>query len=173
MASSSTLRSRDVRLRGLAASPGIAVGGALRLDERGRHQFYYIAVSSAQVRAEIKRLRQSFIEARAQLKEIKVRLARELGYERSYILDAHLLMLEDERFLTEIEQEIRARKINAEWAVRSVTDRAIDAYKQISDPYLRERTSDLEDVATRLLTTLSGHTQFDLSKLEQDVILIA
>jgi phosphotransferase system enzyme I (PtsI) len=173
MASSSVTRSRDLRLQGVAASPGIAVGRVLRLDERGRHQFYYIGVSAAQARMEVRRLREALEEARNQLRDIKVRLADELGFQHSFILDAHLLMLEDSRFIQELEGEIRARRVNAEWAVRSVADRAIAVYKQVSDPYLRERTSDLEDVATRLLTILSGHDKFDLSKLDQDVIIVA
>ena len=173
MASSSVTRSRDLKLQGVAASPGIAIGRVLRLDERGRHQFYYIGVSASQARTEVRRLRDAFQEAREQIQEIKIRLAKELGYEHSFILDAHLLMLEDSRLIDELEHDIRSRRVNAEWAVRTVTDRAIDAYKQVSDLYLRERTSDLEDVATRLLTILSGHDKFDLSKLDQDVIIVA
>jgi len=173
MGSSNLTRSRGVKLRGLAASRGIAIGPVLRLDERGRHQFYYIGITSVQVRSEVKRLRDAFVEARAQLRSIKERLARELGSEHSYILDAHMLMLEDERLTSDIEQEIRAHRINAEWAVRIVTDRLINAYRQISDSYLRERASDIEDVASRLLTVLSGHTKFDLSSLDQDVIIVA
>src|SRR5205085_1956803 len=85
MASSSA---RDVRLRGVGASPGVAVGSVLRLDERGRHQFYYLDVSPAQVRREARRLHEAFEQARAELQEIKARLTRELGYEHSFILDA-------------------------------------------------------------------------------------
>jgi phosphotransferase system enzyme I (PtsI) len=170
MASSSA---RDVRLRGVGASPGVAVGNVLRLDERGRHQFYYLDVSPAQVRREARRLHEAFEQARAELQEIKARLTRQLGYEHSFILDAHLLMLEDERLLAEIENEIRTRRVNAEWAVRSVIDRVEEAYRQVNDAYLRERTSDLEDVATRLLTILSGRDKFDLSELDENVILVA
>ncbi|HYP25889.1 MAG TPA: phosphoenolpyruvate--protein phosphotransferase [Blastocatellia bacterium] len=170
---SSKVRSRDIKLAGLAASPGISVGRALRLDERGRHQFYYFEISPTQTRAEIRRLREALREAREQLKEIKVRLARELGYEHSYILDAHLLMLEDKNLLGELEQEIRTRKVNAEWAVRSVTDRVVKAYKQVKDVYLRERASDIEDVSARLLTVLSGRTKFAFSALDEDVIIVA
>ncbi len=173
MASSNATRARDLRLRGVAASAGIAVGRALRLDERGRHQFYYIDVSPTQVRREIRRLHEAIEEGRAQLQEIKARLARELGYEHSFILDAHLLMLEDKRLLAEFEQEIRTRRVNAEWAVRSSIDRMAEAYRQVNDSYLRERTSDLEDVATRLLTILSGQDQVDLSKIGEDVVIVA
>lgn len=173
MASSSVTRSRDLRLQGVPASPGIAIGRVLRLEERGHHQFYYIGVSATQARNEVRRLREAFKEARSQLQGIKTRLAEELGYEHSFILDAHLLMLEDEQLIKELEHEIRTRRVNAEWAVRTVADRAIDVYKRVNDPYLRERTSDLEDVANRLLTILSGHEEFDLSKLDQNIIIVA
>jgi phosphotransferase system enzyme I (PtsI) len=165
--------SRDAKLLGVGASPGIAVGRALRLDESGRHQFYYVAISGNQVRREIRRLREAFVEARAQLQEIKDKLAHQLGSEHSYILDAHLMILEDDRFQTEIKQAIRNRKINAEWGVRSVTDRIVAAYKQVQDSYLRERSTDIEDIASRLLTILSGHTEFNLSELTENVIIIA
>src|SRR6185503_492028 len=122
---------------------------------------------------EIRRLHEAIEEGRAQLQEIKTRLARELGYEHSFILDAHLLMLEDTRLITELEQEIRTRRVNAEWAVRSSIDRMAEAYRQVNDSYLRERTSDLEDVARRLLTILSGRDQFDLSKVDEDVVIVA
>ncbi len=173
MGSSNNRRLRDVKLQGLAASPGVAVGRVLRLDERGRHQFYYYTVPASQVGREVSRLRGAFAEARAQLEEIKSRVARELGYEHSYILDAHLMMLEDRGLPVEVEEEIRTRKINAEWAVRDVTDRVINAYKQVSDVYLRERASDIEDVAGRLLTILSGRTEFAVSTLDKDVVLVA
>lgn len=164
---------RDVKLQGVSASPGIAVGRALRLDERGKHQFYYTAISSGQIRREVRRLRQAFAEAHAQVQEIQHKLETQLRSGHSYILDAHLLILEDDRFQTEIRQEIRHRRINAEWAVRSVTDRIVAAYRQVQDAYLRERSTDIEDIALRLLTNLSGHTEFNLSELTENVIIIA
>jgi phosphotransferase system enzyme I (PtsI) len=160
-------------MRGLAASPGIAIGRVLRLDEHGRHQFYYVQIPGSRVRGEVKRLRKAVDEARAQIEEIKARLARELGYRHAFILDAHELMLEDKNFIGEMEEAIRARRINSEWAVRDVTGKIAAAYKQVSDTYLRERVSDIEDIATRLLTVLSGHKKFDLSTLDQSVVVVA
>jgi phosphotransferase system enzyme I (PtsI) len=173
MGYSSLTRSRDEKMSGLAASSGAAIGHALRLDERGRYQFYYVGVSSGKIRAEIHRLREAFAQARAQLQEIRERLSRELGREHSYILDAHMMMVDDKSLISEIEQEIRSRRINAEWALRAVTDQLVNAYKQISDAYLRERASDIEDVTTRLLKILSGRARVDLSELANDMIIVA
>lgn len=173
MGSSRTPRSRNITLTGLAASPGVALGRVLRLDEHGRHQFYYVEVPAGRVRHEIQRLRDAIGEARAQLDEIKSRLAQKLGHQHAFILDPHLLMLEDRGFLVELEHAIRSRRINAEWAVRDITARLADAYRQVNDPYLAERAPDIEDIATRLLTILSGHATFNLSNLDQDVIIVA
>jgi phosphoenolpyruvate-protein phosphotransferase (PTS system enzyme I) len=173
MASSEKHGSRDLKLRGLAASPGIAVGRVLRLDERGHRQFYYVTVSPSRVRGEIAKLRTAFKQARTQLEEIKLRLARELRLEHSYIIDAHLMLLEDERLQSEIETEIRSRRINAAWAVREVCDRVIGTYRHVKDAYLRERASDFEDIALRLLTILSGQSKFDMTSLDQDVIIVS
>lgn len=163
----------NLRLRGVAASPGVVIGRALRLDEKGREQFYFVRIKPTDVRGEVRRLTRAVAEARAQVEETKVRLARELGYAHSYILDAHLLMLEDKALLTELKNEIKSGNVNAEWAVRQVTDRAIKAYRRVKDPYLRERASDLEDIATRLLKILSGQSGLDLKRLEEDVIIVA
>jgi phosphotransferase system enzyme I (PtsI) len=162
-----------VALEGLAASPGIALGRVIRLDERGRRQFYYVEVSAGQVRSEIQRLRDAFAEARDQLNDIKTRLAEKLGHQHAFILDPHLLMLEDQRFLAELEYAIRLRRINAEWAIRDTTARMADAYKQVNDPYLVDRAPDIEEIGTRLLTILSGHATFNLSDLDQDVVIVA
>ena len=160
-------------MRGLGASPGIAIGHTLRLDERGRHHIYYIEIPSSQLRMEMKRLRDAVNEARSQLREIKHRLEVDLGHPHAYILDAHLLMLEDENVLDELERQIRTRHMNAEWAVRTFADQVKAAYRQVNDPYLRERAADIEDVASRLLQILSGGTTFRLSELDEDVIIVA
>ncbi|HYL99380.1 MAG TPA: phosphoenolpyruvate--protein phosphotransferase, partial [Blastocatellia bacterium] len=164
---------RDVRIKGLAASPGIAVGRVLRLDERGRRKFYYINIPPSGVKSEVRRLKQALTEARARLKELKDRITSEVGYQHAFILDAHLLMLEDKRFANELEREVKTRNISAEWAVRNVSDRMASAYRQVNDSYLKERASDIEDIATRLLTVLSGHSSFNLSDLHDEVVIVA
>ncbi|MBV9210088.1 MAG: phosphoenolpyruvate--protein phosphotransferase, partial [Acidobacteria bacterium] len=79
---------------------------------------------------------------------------RTLGEDHAYIFDAHILMLEDRRLLEEIEECVKGERVNAEWAVKVVTDRLLAAYAQIKDEYLRARHTDIEDVTRRLLVAL-------------------
>src|SRR4029079_8712255 len=72
------------------------------------------------------------------------------------ILDAHRMMLSDPVMIGEIEQKIAVDKINAEWAVKLVTDRYLAQYKSIADEKFRARYIDLEDVTERILGALGG-----------------
>jgi phosphotransferase system enzyme I (PtsI) len=96
-----------------------------------------------------------------------------LGEEHSFIFDAHLLMLEDEHLTRQIENFIREHHANAEWAVRDVTSHLLELYTQVTDDYLRERSSDVADVAHRLIKILSGTKARSLGKAAPNSILIA
>jgi phosphotransferase system enzyme I (PtsI) len=143
------------RLNGLGVSPGIAIGTAVHLEWRGKHVFR-VEIKEGDAEREIKRLHRAIRQAKNQLATIKRRIQRALGKDHAYILDAHLLMLEDQGVIGEIETLIRSNRVNAEWAVKVVTDRILTVYSEIKDDYLRERGSDIEDVAHRLLTALGG-----------------
>jgi phosphoenolpyruvate-protein phosphotransferase (PTS system enzyme I) len=140
--------------RGVSVSDGVAAGRVLRVHAGARY-VYRIALEEAEIDVEIERFRTGVRLARRQLLAIKERAERALGAEHAYIFDAHLLMLEDGKLLTEIEELIRRERVNSEWAVKVATDRVIAVYRDIRDDYLRERGSDIEDVARRLLVALS------------------
>lgn len=163
----------ETKLIGTGVSSGIAVGRVLRLD-RGNGKVFRIDLGNAErVESEFGRLQSGVRSARKQLLELKGRIERELGAHYAYILDAHLLMLEDAAFLEDIKSVIRHERVNAEWAVKVVAERLIAVYASIKDDYLRERGSDIEDVAMRLIRVLSGRRPLNLDALDEDVILVA
>jgi phosphoenolpyruvate-protein kinase (PTS system EI component) len=113
-------------------------------------------IEIAQVSREIRRLRRAIKFTEQQLTALKGRLERELGTTHSVILDAQLLMLEDPLFFQQVERRITEHLVNAEWAIQQELSRLLNSYHQVSDGYLRQRMSDIEDVANRLVATLSG-----------------
>jgi phosphotransferase system enzyme I (PtsI) len=144
------------KLEGLGVSPGIGIGTIVRVSPRGGRVFR-LRIEPAQVEAEIERLMAAVEKAREQLSSIKTKMEQALGHAQAYILDAHLLMLEDQRLIEEIKTIIRVNHVNAEWAVKVATDRLLAVYAEIKDEYLRERGTDIEDVTNRLINTLSGN----------------
>jgi phosphotransferase system enzyme I (PtsI) len=150
----------------------VAIGAAFLVDDpRGR--VVRVCLPAAELEAEIARFRQAVRLAQQQLQEAKERLRAALGEEHAYILEAHLLMLQDSSLGREVEQFIRENHANAEWAVRDVTNRLLEVYAEITDNYLRERGSDLEDVTHRLIKILSGTQTRELSELADEAIIVA
>ncbi len=145
----------EIVLRGLGISPGIGWGPAVHSPWRGRVIFRR-RLAPQEIEPEVARFHRAVGIAREQLRVLRQRMEHALGKEHAYILDAHVLMLEDAGILGEIETLIRTNAVNAEWAVKLVTDRILAIYAEIKDDDLRERGSDIEDVANRLLRVLSG-----------------
>lgn len=138
-----------------AVSRGIAIGRVVCLHGHKR-QFYRINLENSEIENELRRLRFAVRLARRQLKNINARKSDIAGTNETSIFDAHLLILDDKSLLSQIENTIKDRKINAEWSVKLVTDAYIDDYKNIAEGHLSERYVDLEDVFDRLQSALGG-----------------
>jgi len=142
------------RHKGAGASPGIAIGRAFPIATR-------VAVSETRVApdavdSEISRLSRALRDTDLQLAELQRKLAdgrRGVGHE---ILDAHRLMLKSPELTEEIPRVIREEHLNAAWAVRRTLDALRATFAALADPYFRERGSDVEAIADRILRALLG-----------------
>lgn len=158
--------------QGIGVSPGIAIGPALVLERRLSH-VPKVDLPPERVELEIERLESALATAREQLRAIEAKAGAELGSGIAHIIDAQRMMLEDASFLERIRERIRKLGQNAEWAVKAVGDDLSARFSRISDPYLRERGNDLDDLATRLLRNLKGQESLQLDRLPEPVILLA
>jgi len=150
----------------------VAIGTAFLVDDpRGR--IVRVFLPPEQLDAEVARFREAVRIAQQQVEEAIDRLRAALGSERAYILEAHLLMLQDRTIGDEVENFIRDNRANAEWAVRDVSNQLLDVYSQITDDYLRERGSDVADISHRLIKILSGTKTRDINQLADRAIIVA
>ena len=161
------------RLHGTGVSPGIAVGSALVM-ERDAAPVFRLALAPGEIEAEVARLEQALSLSREQLRAIKDRLAREVGAPHAYIFDAHLLMLDDPLLRERAVSIVRTEAVNSEWALRNVSESLHLLFSQFSDAYLRERSTDLDDVIGRVQLNLRGTPDApSLSRLPGPVVLVA
>lgn len=167
---SSQHRNGEINLNGTAVSRGVGIGKTVSLYGNKR-QFYRIDLDSSKIEKELRRFRAALRLAKSQLKKISS-LNSATGESQTGIFSTHLLFLEDRSLLTKIEDVILNQKVNAEWAVKVVTDNYISNYKNIADEHLRERYIDLEDVSERLLTALGGGRKANI-RLEKNSIIVA
>ncbi len=167
----SSITKNELRLNGRAVSRGVAIGKIICLHGRKR-QFYKINLETSQIERELRRWRIAVRLAMRQLIKISLPKFDKIQETKANIFDAHLLILQDKSLQTKIETAIKEKKVNAEWAVKIVTDEYIAKYKTIPDEHLRERYIDLEDIADRILTALGGGGKSTLG-LEKNAIIVA
>ncbi len=160
-------------LRGTGVSPGVAVGRALVM-ERDAAPVFRLTLPPERVEDEVRRLEGAIEASREQLRAIKERLSREVGAPHAYIFDAHLLMLDDPLLRERAAEIVHSEAVNAEWALRSVSESLHTLFSQFSDAYLRERSTDLDDVIGRIQLNLRGTPDApSLARLPGPVVLVA
>jgi phosphotransferase system enzyme I (PtsI) len=162
-----------VELKGTGVSPGIAVGCALVMEREAVPVFRLLLAPEA-VESEVQRLTQAAALSRQQIQAIKQRLSKEVGAPHAYIFDAQLLMLEDPLLLDRSVAVIRDEHVNAGWALRTVSEQLHALFGEFSDDYLKERTTDLDDVLGRIQLNLAGSEGApSLSRLPGPFVLVA
>lgn len=157
---------------GIAASPGIAMG-RLRIIDRRRSVVSEYPIPTDAVCHEITRLEQAIEDTRVELENLKSRLAETSGEEHLFFIETHLMILADERLVSETSELIRTGLINAEGALRRTLHRYRETFARIDDPYLRERISDVETVIERVLHSLNGEAVEPLPEQDFQVIIAA
>ncbi len=160
----------EERLIARTVSRGLAIGKVVCLHGR-RRQFYRSLLQDSQVAPEIERYRVALNLATDQLKKIGSQQNGQTNQSKIGIFSAQSLILEDKSLHSKIEIMIAREKVNAEWAVKTVTEDYIAQFKTIADQHLRERYIDLEDIAERLLTALGGGASPVV--LEKNSIIVA
>jgi phosphoenolpyruvate-protein phosphotransferase (PTS system enzyme I) len=160
----------ELRLKGDAVSRGVAIGRVLLIYGSNR-QFYRVDISDSEVNGEAKRFRSAISLALRQLTAI-AKFSTAKSAASAGILDAQKLMLTDEIFLDEIEETIKSKLVNAEWAVKEVADSYSAKYKSLPDEQLRQRYIDVEDISERLLAALGGASHHETGR-ERNLVIAA
>jgi phosphotransferase system enzyme I (PtsI) len=163
-------------IKGIAGSPGVAVGLALVLGDSRTH-YARRHIHTAQMDDEVARVHTAVARARANLKEISARIATSPTPDPSGILDAYLAMLGDPMLLERVEKKIRAEKKCAEWAVFAAGDEIAKAFAPAEttghDSYIVERRHDIEFVTDRLVRALAGDEPSAIPRIDAPAVVVA
>lgn len=142
---------RTETLQGIAGSPGVAMGKAVVIGQATtayprRH------VSIEEITTELDRFATAVARAQQDLRE----MSRNAGDRRveASILEAYLLMVTDETLAEAVTAQIVEEQRCAEWAIVAACKDIASRLAAVPDPYLRERSHDIEFVGERLLRAL-------------------
>ncbi len=158
-----------VRLEGTRLNAGLALGAAVLHEPR----IVIRQIVAEDPEAELERLGRAVGEMQSAIDALLAASDVADGGEHRDILETYRMFAADRGWLARIREAVRSG-LTAEAAVQKVQDDNRARMNQVSDPYLRERLADLEDLANRLQQHLAGGTPtVATADLPDEFILIA
>jgi phosphotransferase system enzyme I (PtsI) len=168
-------------IHGLNVSRGVAIGRAV-LVASSRVDVAHYFVQQHEVATETDRLRSgrdAVVDEIHRLQESISHMGpKEAPHELGALLDVHLMLLQDDEFLSSVTHWITERLYNAEWALTTQLEVIARQFDEMEDEYLRERKADLEQIVERVLRAMKGtsspivvHQQRVVRKSQQDLLL--
>jgi phosphotransferase system enzyme I (PtsP) len=157
-----------VRLEGIVLNGGLAIGQAVLHEPR----ILLKQMVAEDPRHELERLREAVATMQSALDDMLASSDLADGGEHRDILETYRMFAEDRGWLGRIAEIINSG-LTAEAAVQKVKDDMRARLDQVTDPYLRERVLDLEDLGNRLIKHLMGDAGTPAEPLPDDVILVA
>lgn len=161
---------KEIVLRGVPASPGIAMGTAFLYVKEMPH-VEERALASDQVALEIDRFQRATEKSSKELHKILAFARQKVGNAKARIFEAQTMVLEDVVLLDAITNRIRGELKNAEFIVSDEIGKYSRLMLAAHDEYMHERAHDMEDLRQRIVRNLAQEKL--ISKLEGSPIVIA
>ena len=159
------------RLTGIAASDGVAIAPVYLLTEP---DLSFETVTVEDTAAEIARFEQAIAQTTEEITAIRDIALESLGAEEAQVFEAHLLVVADPEFTDQVKGQVESDKVNAETALKNVSDMFIQIFASMEDnPYMQERAADIKDVSERMLAALLGVKLPSPATISEEVIVIA
>ncbi len=157
--------------KGIAASPGIAIGQMFIYDQKLHIPNF--SISQFQVEYEIDRFYNALRKAKENYITLQDKLLQEMSEDHGKILEAHILLCEDKTLIEDVVEKIRAEKKNIEIIIYKVIDSLSKKFMQMEDEYFRERAIDIYDFGQKVLQILLSQKKVSLTDVEEDIIVVS
>ncbi|WP_027167377.1 phosphoenolpyruvate--protein phosphotransferase [Mesorhizobium sp. WSM3224] len=161
--------SRPASFTGLSFNEGVGLGHVVLHEPR----IVVTNLFNEDSEEEVRRLQASLGSLRLSIDDMLER--REVAFEGEHreVLEAYRMFANDSGWVRRLEEAIR-NGLTAEAAVEKVQSDMRARMLHMTDPYLRERMSDFDDLANRLLRQLMGRGPEDVAaSLPKDAIIVA
>ncbi|KWU54440.1 phosphoenolpyruvate--protein phosphotransferase [Bacillus mycoides] len=160
----------SIIIKGIAASQGIAIAKAFRLENP---ELIVEKIAVTNTNQEVERFEQAIETSKSELEGIKEHARKELGEDKAEIFAAHLLVLSDPELINPIKDKIKDEQVNAEFALNEVATMFVNLFETMDNEYMKERVTDIRDVTKRVLSHLLGVTIANTSMISEEVVIVA
>ena len=100
------------------------------------------------------------------------KLEKEENNEQLQIMQAYLMILQDETLVEKAKALIKEEKIDSVYAIKKGLDEIIVNFKNLDNEYLAERAKDIEDIKNRIISKLLNKKESNLERLEPNTIIV-
>lgn len=156
-----------LRIDGVQLTPGVAIGRAVLHEPRIAIQ----RVVAEDIGAEQRRFDEALGTVRDDVDRMLEAHDMQSGEQRE-ILETFRMFIDDRGWRERVREAI-ASGLTAEAGVQRAFDDVRARLGQSTDPYIRERLSDLQDLTNRVLLRLTGRAVLDPASMPEEMIVIA
>jgi phosphotransferase system enzyme I (PtsI) len=162
---------QEIIIKGINASPGICIGKAYLVDSEGVEVVPKYRIKDKELSNEVKRFKAAVKNAKDELLKIVEKSPEELQH--AHILETHMALLKDKMLYGRTIETVKQENVNAEWALKKVVSSLIEVFQTMTDPYLKERSVDVVQVADSIMHNLVGTKKVNIAAINKRVILVA
>lgn len=141
-------------LFGIPVSPGVSIGKISFTHPTTTVEERYILPDETET--EVERLLTATAAVRDDLAHARDEVPDELAEHRD-VISSHMLICQDPKLLKEAARNIRERRMSAPWALEKTLDALCATFRNMEDPYLRDRSQDIRAVGLRIQAKLAGN----------------
>lgn len=124
------------------------------------------------VEEEIKKLEEALSSVIEETKNSIKELQKEENNEQLQIMQAYLMILQDETLLERTKIMIKDEQLDSIYATKKGLDEIIENFKNIDNEYLAERAKDIEDIKNRIIFKLLNKEEAKFHNLEPNTIIV-
>ena len=158
--------------RGIAVSPGVAIGTAYVI-----HEIFVNPntqkLEDSQVTAELASYETARDKSSVELRALERKVEAQVGHDEASIFTVHQAILRDSSFTNKIRNWIVDERMNASAALHRLLGEYTALFSRTQDDYLKERLNDVRDVIIRLSSHLSDVLKPDQEMIEGPLIVVA
>ncbi len=158
--------------RGTPASPGVVIGKVFLLN-RESIEVSEEKIPQNEVPREILRFKEALNDTKEEILKIKEKVSKRIDPDHAKIFDPQVMIVEDKLINDAVIERIKQSRSNAEFVYKKVIEHTIETISSAKDEYLREKITDINAVANRLIYNLLGIKHLTLESIDSPVILVA
>lgn len=161
------MEKNQIILKGIAAAPGISIAPAYLFSKESES---VIAEKIENVDEALENLDAALELSKKEMRKIFNLAVDKIGEKRAAIFEAQMMVLDDPVLTSTIKERIKNEKMSPEYIVEDEISKYIRIMSASNEPYMKERSHDIEDIKNRIIRNLKKKKW--KSKISNDVIVV-